>query len=221
MKMIQRLQGEEPVAKRDYQVLVVATFFVSLSVILAMEHLVGSQLIGGTYFQEWTSDRMMQTSSAANLRADLSGTLWYLHKQPPGLDFLRGLLAKVQPADEHLLRNLDVATYKMLAVLFAVQTTIIVGWLFQLRGLGTALFGGLIWVLHPAPTGLGRLVGMGLAGCRTATALALRLRNHRTRRQSLRVGREPASEVLPRARDVGLHRVAALIHHGVDIAMAE
>ncbi len=151
MEATQRPKRVEPIGERNYRALVVTAFVVSLSAILAMEYLVGSQLIGGTYFQEWTSDRMMQTSSAANLRADLSGTLWYLHKQPPGLDFVRGLLAKLQPGDQHLLRNLDVATYRVLAVFFALQTTIIVAWLFQLRGLGTALIGGLIWMLHPAP----------------------------------------------------------------------
>ncbi|MCP5042912.1 MAG: hypothetical protein GY944_17950, partial [bacterium] len=139
------------VTPRNQRVVAALAFVASLSVLLYLESLAGPYLRDGTYFQAWTSDYMLQTLPAHALHEDLAGSLWYLHKQPPGLDLMRGTLVQFLAADSDLLPSLDRTVYWILAILFALLTALLVQWLFRTAGLLVAVLAGIVWTYHPAP----------------------------------------------------------------------
>ncbi len=70
-----------------------------------------SRALEGIYFQEdwWSSEQLMQTVSATDLRDRPFESLFYLHIQPPMMDTLRATLAQIfhTDDDEKLIVNID------------------------------------------------------------------------------------------------------------------
>lgn len=140
-------------SRRYSSIILIGVFIVSLLYPLWMMQVYRDHAIGGIYFQEWSSDYMMQTLPATTLRAHPLESLYYLHKQPPMLDAIRAtIIYFLQDVPDVVLEiYLDGITYQVWAVLFALLTTLIVAWLWRMTSLRWALIGGLLWMLHPAP----------------------------------------------------------------------
>jgi hypothetical protein len=105
----------------------------------------------GIYFQEWTSDTMMQTVAIEDLRKHPFETLWNIHIQPPAFDTLRAVLAYWwSPLESHqLLHKVDHSIYTVWAVVGALLSFTIFIWLSQTTRTSYAFFATLIFIPHP------------------------------------------------------------------------
>jgi hypothetical protein len=107
----------------------------------------------GVYFQEHSSEDMMQTISLADLRHHPWESLLVLHIQPPLLDGLRALLAQLWPSlgNRALLVQVDRSLYLIWMVVYSSMAVMIFRWLRQL-GAGKRLAGwaALLFLFHPA-----------------------------------------------------------------------
>jgi len=107
----------------------------------------------GTYFQEHSSEDMMQTASLLDLRERPGETLLVLHIQPPLLDAVRASLARLWPAvgQRALVVRVDRSLYLIWTVVYASMGVLVFRWLRPLlssawgAGLATLAF-----FLHPA-----------------------------------------------------------------------
>lgn len=128
-------------------------FFIGIFFLLLLRWIYQPFTLDNLYFQEWSSEDMMQTVSIEDLKNQPWESLFYLHIQPPLLDGLRSLLAQVFKTDDYsqLLRQVDLSLYNIWTVLYGVMGVIIFNWLCQLlshRKIG--FFATLIFYLHPA-----------------------------------------------------------------------
>ena len=107
----------------------------------------------GTYFQEHSSEDMMQTVSLVDLRERPGETLLVLHIQPPLLDGLRALVARLWPGlgKRALVVHVDRGLYLVWMLVYAAMAVLVFHWLRQLlAGTGIAALAALAFLFHPA-----------------------------------------------------------------------
>jgi len=105
------------------------------------------------YFQEHSSEDMMQTASLVDLRESPAGTLLVLHIQPPLLDALRASLARLWPAvgRKALVARVDRGLYLIWAIVYASMGVLVFRWLRPLLSRASiAGLAALAFFLHPA-----------------------------------------------------------------------
>lgn len=129
-----------------------AVFLASFIFLNLLQHVYRDKAIDGVYFQEWTSDFMGQTLPAEQLKKTPLLSLWYLHKQPPALDIIRGVTTQFYRgfSGKDLLIRLDRALYVLWASFFALMAGLIYAWLRRLSSNTFALAASAVWILHPA-----------------------------------------------------------------------
>jgi hypothetical protein len=127
-------------------------FFFSLSFILVLEAIMRPSAIGGVYFQQWTSEDMMQTLPILDLRDHPIESLYYLHIQPPALDFIRAVLAQRWRTLDGLalLRAVDQDLYRIWAILFALMGVLIFRWLSHYISTLWSFIAATLFMIHPA-----------------------------------------------------------------------
>ena len=107
----------------------------------------------GFYFQNLTSDAMMQTLPVATLKAEPLASLFYLHIQPPMFDTIRTLLVLVAPSADpaNMLRFVDSGLYVILLILFGFLNTLIYTWVTKITNSVTiGIIAAILWLFHPA-----------------------------------------------------------------------
>ncbi|MBF0502741.1 MAG: hypothetical protein HQM09_21585 [Candidatus Riflebacteria bacterium] len=108
------------------------------------------------HFQSLSSEILMQTVSAGDLRDHPLESLWFLHIQPPAFDTLRAvivnMLVRIAPNldDRGLLRFLDAMIYNVWALLYAAMGAMIFIMLNRSAGGLTGLVGAMLFFFHPA-----------------------------------------------------------------------
>lgn len=128
-------------------------FFVSLIFLNVLENGYRPYTHDGAHFQQWTSGSLQQTLPIQVLKNAPIQSLWYLHKQPPTLDFIRAVLAQLfrNATGKHLLQKVDAGIYYIWSLFFAGMATIIYCWMRKLTNRYFALVAVLSWVINPAP----------------------------------------------------------------------
>ncbi len=124
-----------------------ATLFLGVLHLWARPHLLPTGRL-----HAWSSEYMMQTVSAADLRAEPLRSLVYLHIQPPAFDALRALLVALHPRLDGtaLLLAVDQGLYVAWALAYGAAVALVFAWIARAHG---ALSGGLasaLFALHPA-----------------------------------------------------------------------
>lgn len=106
----------------------------------------------GGYLHAWSSEYMMQTVSAADLRSEPLLSLLYLHIQPPLFDALRALLvARHAELDgAALLQAVDADLYRCWGLASGAAVALVCAWLARLRGSVAGTLGAALFALHPA-----------------------------------------------------------------------
>jgi hypothetical protein len=130
-----------------------AAVFVVSALLLALGEAVGrAHAPDGFYLQRYTSEYLMQTVSVADLRDEPLRSLWYLHIQPPLLDTVRAVLARVYRTAEGdaLMRRVDAGLYAAWGLVASALASLVCLWLCRLRGARFAVPAALLFVLHPA-----------------------------------------------------------------------
>jgi len=104
------------------------------------------------YFQDWSSETMMQTVSIKDLRDAPLETLYNIHIQPPALDLIRTILVYIWPAPEPLtyLKHVDYLLYQLWALLYGLLGLMVFLWTYKLTGMRVAIIAAVIFLLHPA-----------------------------------------------------------------------
>lgn len=95
---------------------------------------------------------MMQSLPIEQLQHAPLQSLWYLHKQPPGFDTVRMVLAQLHRnrSGDALLRAVDRDLYILWALALGLQALLIHNWLWQLGARRWALPAALVWSVSPA-----------------------------------------------------------------------
>jgi len=107
----------------------------------------------GTYFQEHSSEDMMQTLSLLDLREHPVESLLVLHIQPPLLDTVRAGLARLWPdaGPRPLVRRVDRGLYLLWALVYAATGALVFLWLERLTpSVWIAGLAAVAFLLHPA-----------------------------------------------------------------------
>jgi hypothetical protein len=110
-------------------------------------------VIDGMYFQEHSSEDMMQTVSLLDLRERPAETLLVLHIQPPLLDAVRAGLARLWPTAGRwaLLHRVDRGLYVLWAIVYASMAVLVFLWLRRLlENAWIAGLAALAFLAHPA-----------------------------------------------------------------------
>jgi hypothetical protein len=137
----------DPHARPAAAVFVVSALFLALAEAIGRAH-----APDGFYLQKYTSEYLMQTVSVADLRDEPLRSLWYLHIQPPLLDTVRAVLARVHRTSEGsaLMRKVDSGLYALWALVSSGLAALVCLWLCRLRGPRYGVPAALVFVLHPA-----------------------------------------------------------------------
>ena len=106
----------------------------------------------GLYFQQWSSETMMQTVSIEDLSNEPMQSLWYLHIQPPAFDTLRAILACVVNSDNATvtLWRVDRCLYYLWAVVYGMSIFIVFWWISDITSIVFAAGAALLFSAHPA-----------------------------------------------------------------------
>jgi hypothetical protein len=105
------------------------------------------------YFQEWSSEFMMQTVSIFDLRDEPMQSIMFLHIQPPLLDSIRLFFAQIyqDAPDDKLLLNVDKGLYTVLLLAYSSMGLLLYKWFVDLSlEKGTAFIFAIIFLIHPA-----------------------------------------------------------------------
>ncbi|MCP4140598.1 MAG: hypothetical protein GY755_09975 [Chloroflexi bacterium] len=104
------------------------------------------------YFQEWSSETMMQSVSLKDLQDTPFETLSNIHTKPPGFDAIRVSLLRIWPAQdmEISLLHVDFLLYQLWALLYSVLGTFSFLWLLKLTDRNFAIIASFALLLHPA-----------------------------------------------------------------------
>ena len=104
------------------------------------------------YFQEWSSETMMQTVSIDDLYTNPLESLANIHIQPPALDTIRAMLIHIWPAPhpDQRVRQIDFLLYRLWAVFYGLLGLVVFLWACQLTDTRTAVIATLGFLLHPA-----------------------------------------------------------------------
>jgi hypothetical protein len=129
-----------------------AVFVVSALFLIGAEAIARAHAPDGFYLQRYTSEYLMQTVSVADLRDEPLRSLWYLHIQPPLLDTVRAVLARVHRTaeGEALMRKVDAGLYAVWVVVASALAGLVCLWLCRLTRVAWAVPAALLFVLHPA-----------------------------------------------------------------------
>lgn len=136
---------------RTLLLLSIAIGILTFAFYVGLEAYMRPYALEGMYFQEWSSETMMQTLSIEDLRRAPFKSLWNLHMQPPLLDIIRAAVAFFASADEGpaLVREVDRTLYVLWALGAALLSTIMFRWLKQLTSTTVAFVATLLFMLHP------------------------------------------------------------------------
>ena len=136
---------------RAYLLLTIAIGLLTLAFYLGLESYMRPYALQGMYFQEWSSETMMQTLSIEDLRHAPLQSLWNLHMQPPLLDTIRAILAHLANANEGvaLVREVDQDLYMVWALGAATLAIVMFRWLKQLTNTSLAFLATLLFMIHP------------------------------------------------------------------------
>ncbi len=104
------------------------------------------------YFQEWSSETMMQTVSLKDLQDKPLETLSNIHTKPPGFDAIRAILVHVWPAHDiqTSLLHADFLLYQLWALLYSILGAFSFLWLLELTNRKLAIIASFALLLHPA-----------------------------------------------------------------------
>lgn len=99
-----------------------------------------------------SSDCMMQALPIAQLKKTPFQSLWYLHKQPPMLDFIRAFIAAFFDGQnpQILLLRVDEVLYFVWSVFFAGLAALMFIWIIHISSDLCAWIAILIWIFHPS-----------------------------------------------------------------------
>jgi hypothetical protein len=141
--------GADTVARLRTALLVGA---VGVIFLLCLEVWFASHARGGIYFQRWSSEALQQTVSIEDLRDEPVRSLWNLHIQPPALDAIRALLAKVwsTPDSRVLLERVDRSLLLSWAFLFGLLGASVFWWVSERTARTFAVGVALAFYVHPA-----------------------------------------------------------------------
>jgi hypothetical protein len=131
----------------------VAVFAAGLAILGGLQAASRPFAAEGIYFQEHSSEDMMQTVSLLDLRERPVETLLAIHIQPPLLDCLRAALARVWPAAGRraLLHRVDRGLYLAWTVVYASMGVLVFLWLRPLVSRDwLAAAAAVAFLLHPA-----------------------------------------------------------------------
>ena len=136
---------------RAYLLLTIAIGLLTFAFYVGLESYMRPYALHGMYFQEWSSETMMQTLSIEDLRRAPFQSLWNLHMQPPLLDAIRAILAHVASATEgaELVREVDQNLYLLWAFGAAMLAVVMFRWLTQLTSTTLAFIATLLFMIHP------------------------------------------------------------------------
>ncbi len=128
-------------------------FLVSLLFLNILQDIYRPYINDRVHFQAWTSDQMMQALPIKQLKETPVQSLWYLHKQPPMLDFIRAIIVRFfrDIPNDYLLLRVDRALYYIWSFFFAVMSSLVYVWVKRLSNIPFALVSTFIWILHPDP----------------------------------------------------------------------
>ena len=131
--------------------LAIVTAIVAFAFNIGLQSYMRPHARDGIYFQEWTSDTMMQTVAIEDLSNHPFETLWNIHIQPPAFDTLRAILAYWwSPLGGHeLLHKVDRSIYTIWTVVSTLLSVIIFLWLSQLTRAWYAFLATLLFIPHP------------------------------------------------------------------------
>jgi hypothetical protein len=130
-----------------------AVFASGLALVAGLQAACRPFVIEKMYFQEHSSEDMMQTVSLLDLRERPLETLLVLHIQPPLLDAVRAGLARLWPTAGRwaLLHRVDRALYALWTVVYASMGALVFLWLRRLVANGwVAGLAALAFLFHPA-----------------------------------------------------------------------
>ena len=146
---------------RAYLLLTIAIGLLTLAFYLGLESYMRPYALQGMYFQEWSSETMMQTLSIEDLRHAPLQSLWNLHMQPPLLDTIRAILAHLANANEGvaLVREVDQDLYMVWALGAATLAIVMFRWLKQLTNTSLAFLATLLFMIHPGVIFYATLLG--------------------------------------------------------------
>ncbi len=142
----------EGVGRAEIRFLSLAVFTTGILLLLALEVWGSAYARGGHYFQFHSSEDLMQTLSLLDLREHLWQSLLVLHVQPPLLDTLRGLLARLWPdvGKRVLVLQVDRALYLLWAIAYAGIGVLVFRWLRRLlSSTRLAAVAAFAFLLHP------------------------------------------------------------------------
>lgn len=136
---------------RAYLLLSFAVGLLTLAFYLCLESYMRPYALDGMYFQQWSSETMMQTLAIEDLRRAPMESLWHLHMQPPLLDIIRATVAHFAHASEGipLVREVDQNLYLLWALAAAALGTAMFQWLARLTNTTVALVATLLFMIHP------------------------------------------------------------------------
>ncbi len=147
MSRVRRALSADPHVRPAAAVFVASALLLALGEAYARPH-----APDGFYLQKYTSEYLMQTVSVADLRDEPLRSLWYLHIQPPLLDTVRAVLARVYRTAEGdaLMRRVDAGLYAVWGLVASALAGVVCLWLCRLTRAAFAVPAALVFVLHPA-----------------------------------------------------------------------
>jgi hypothetical protein len=94
----------------------------------------------------------MQTVSLEDLRTEPLVTLWSIHIQPPALDAIRAILARLWPASDPptAVEHVDRLLYQLWSVCYGILGALVFLWMHELTDAKAAAVTALVVMLHPA-----------------------------------------------------------------------
>lgn len=135
------------------------TFIIALLVAMAaflfhvsLQSMMRPYAIDNFYFQEWSSEKMMQTVSLRYLKNSPLETLNNIHTKPPGFDAIRAVFVHLWPAQDinTSLLHVDFLLYKLWTLLYSIMGGLAFLWISNLAGRKVAVIASFILLLHPA-----------------------------------------------------------------------
>ena len=136
---------------RAHLLLSIAVGLLTFAFYIGLEAYMRPYALDGIYFQQWSSETMMQTLAIDDLRRAPIESLWHLHMQPPLLDTIRATVAHFVNASEGiaLVREVDQRLYLLWALAAAAVGTAMFRWLTHLTNTTVALLATLLFMIHP------------------------------------------------------------------------
>lgn len=138
--------------RRKTIVLSIVIACVGFSFQLALQQWMRPDAIQHLYFQQYSSESLMQTVSIEDLRDAPLESLANLHIQPPALDAIRTLIARMLPPMDNyaLVQNVDRVLYFLWALVYGLLGSLLFLWLRKLTNTTYAGIAAFLFMAHPA-----------------------------------------------------------------------